>query len=186
MTSMSGSGMQLSCGIFDLAKLWPHVDPPERAVAAALVLGLLDDLKPADIAVTDIDGLPDWRLARRMLRSLVARLGRSATFQRHGNRAGNALMAATLKALQPDVRNALGAYPRGIRRPSAEDDPHSTVTSNATRQRAMRRALSGAERELRERIAAGELPASMLATRMRPARRRGRSQAADGAESNDA
>ena len=163
--------MRLECSLFDLAKLWPiHVGPPERAVAAALILGVLDDLKPADINVEDIDRLPDWRLGRRVLRSLVARLGRSATFKRHGHRAGNALMEGTLKALKADVRAVLGTYPREVRPPSPADDPHAAATTNSTRQRALRRAESGAERELRGRIAAGELPASMLATRMRPAR----------------
>lgn len=152
-------------------KMYPRCGADGRAFWAATALHLLDGMRPQDIRAGDLDLVPDIYLMRRLMRGHSERLMRGPVAQREGcGRVGALLMAKTLGQLLPSVRKALGRMPRSAPPPVDVFDPHADPAAAPAHRRVVARATAGAERELRDRIAAGELPASMLATRMHPAK----------------
>lgn len=157
----------------EIVKMWPNTTANGRAFAVCLWLRYVTGIELCDMRPDDIDRMPPNRFVREFLRTKFDQMSKWKNPRRFAgySTVWDAALAMWKKKLPRTTWAAFSAWPP--RRPVGPPvvDPHADDATTRARNRVVRKATSAAERELRSRIAAGELPASMLATRMQPAKR---------------
>jgi len=145
------------------SKLYPNVEPELRAYAVVLWLSKVTGLDVREMVPEDVEQLPEPRFVSQLLRSEATRIRRSKLAAEFGPAAvARVLMRRTLRALSADAHAAFAQWPPMRDRANDTSPEHTTS----------RRVFDEAQRAIRSQIAAGQLPASLLATSMEPRRKR--------------